>query len=157
DEHWSGDAGVDWTPAENLLVYGKVTRGFKSGGFFGGFAASRPETAPYKEETVWDYEIGVKSEWLDRTLQANAAGVYYDYADVQGFKQVVVDLNGVEINVTKLDNIGDATHKGAETSLTWLPTAVQGLSLTAGASWLDTEINSNGVFPAQDFTFVSYD
>jgi iron complex outermembrane receptor protein len=157
DENWSGDAGVDWTPTENAMLYAKITRGFKSGGFFGGFALSEPETFPYVEETVWAYEIGAKTEWLDSTLRLNGAVFYYDYSDVQGFTQVAGEVNGEPLILTKLDNIGDAEHVGAEADLLWLPAAVEGLSLAAGVAWLDAELDSDQTFLSQEGVATSYD
>lgn len=156
DDHWSGDVGVDWTPTDNAMLYAKVTRGYKSGGFFGGFFLSEEETAPYDEETVWSYEVGFKSDWADRTLRVNGAVYYYDYSDVQGFTTTFSDVTGTALQ--KLDNLGDATHKGAELEVNWLPPAVDGLTLVASFAWIDTELDSNSAYVAQDFeTIVSYD
>ena len=35
------DVGLDWSVTEDAMVYGRVTRGYKTGGFPGGFAFSR--------------------------------------------------------------------------------------------------------------------
>jgi iron complex outermembrane receptor protein len=156
DEQWSGHVGVDWTPTDNAMVYAKYTRGFKSGGFFGGFFLSEPETAPYDEEIVDSFELGFKSDWADSTLRVNGAVYYYDYSDVQGFTSVFSEVT--QTALTKLDNLGDAEHKGAELELTWLPPALEGLMLAANFAWLDTELDSDFTFLAQDFeTVVPYD
>ena len=156
DEQWAGHVGIDWTPGDNTLVYGRVTRGFKSGGFFGGFALSDEELDPYLEETVWAYEVGIKTDLAERTLRVNAAAFYYDYQDVTGFTSVFSAVT--QTALTKLDNIGDATHKGFELDVVWLPRGVDGLSFNAGLAWLDAELDSSATFLAQDFvTDVSYD
>ncbi len=155
DEHWSGDLGIDWTPNNNALLYVKISRGVKSGGFFGGFFLSDPELDPYIEESVWAYEAGFKSEWLERALRLNGAAYYYDYSDVQGFTTVFNPQ--LQRILTKLSNIGDAEHIGFELDLTWLPQGLPGLSLSGGLAWLDAELDSNSTFVAQDGTVVSYD
>ena len=44
--------GVDWAFSDDAMVYGRITRGFKSGGFFGGFAFGPEELEPYDDEIV---------------------------------------------------------------------------------------------------------
>ena len=139
DENWSGHIGVDWAVSDDAMVYARVTQGFKSGGFFGGFSFSSDELDPYAEETVLSYEMGFKSMWLENSLQLNGAVYFYDYQDVQGFTQVFSETTGTV--VTKLGNLGDAEHTGAELDLVWLP--LEGLSLQATVAWLDAEITDS--------------
>lgn len=141
DENWSGHIGVDWHPLDDMMVYARITQGFKSGGFFGGFSFTEAELEPYAEEKVISYEAGFKSTLLDGTFLLNGAGYYYDYRDVQGFTQVDSATTGTV--VTKLGNLGDAEHKGAELDLTWVPAAVPGLSMQASLAWLDAEISDS--------------
>jgi iron complex outermembrane receptor protein len=65
-------------------VFASAARGFRSGGFNGG-ARSLPEAvAPaFDPEFVTTYELGVKSEWFARRLQANLTAFYSDYKDQQ--------------------------------------------------------------------------
>lgn len=137
DDHWSGHIGLDWTPTENALIYAKLTRGFKSGGVFGGFPTEPDTVNAADEETVWAYELGFKSEWLDNSLRLNGALYYYDYADVQGYAQVLSSLTNTPL--LKYTNVGDAEHTGAELEMLWLPN-IEGLSLSGSISWLDAEI-----------------
>lgn len=141
DSHLSGHIGIDWTPTDDALIYAKVTRGFKSGGFFGGFFFSADELDPYEEEIVWSYEVGFKTEWLDSSLRINGAVFYYDYESVQGFTQVTSPVTGTAL--TKLGNLGDAEHHGAELDVIWLPSAIEGLTLNLGVSVLDAEISDS--------------
>ena len=142
EDNWSGHVGIDWAPTSDSMIYAKVTRGFKSGGFYGGFALDSPEElAPYKEESVLSYEVGFKSDWLDSKLRVNGAAFYYDYQDVQGFTQVLSGTTSTAL--TKLGNLGDATHKGLELDITWLPFDIEGLTLQLGLTWLDAEISKS--------------
>ncbi|MEL7113120.1 MAG: TonB-dependent receptor, partial [Pseudomonadota bacterium] len=133
----SGHIGLDYKLHENTLLYGKVVRGFKSGGFFGGFALSEDELDPYEEETVWAFEAGAKVDLPASGLRLNGAVFYYDYQDFQGFETVVDDIFGV---VTGLGNLGDAEHFGADLEALWSPPSIEGLTLQAAATWLDTDI-----------------
>ncbi len=140
--HLSGHIGIDWKPDPDTLIYGKITRGFKSGGFFGGFALNPAELDPYREETVWSYEAGFKTEPV-KGLKVNGAVYYYDYRDVQGFIGYFDDLLGQTL--TKLGNIGNARHVGAELDLLWQPRAISGLTLQASGAWLDAKITDSTV------------
>ncbi len=144
DENLSGHIGIDWTVTDDVLVYGKITRGFKSGGFYGGFAFSEPELDPYREEIVWSYEVGLKSELFDRTLRLNAAAYFYDYQDVQGFTQTISQETGTAL--TKLGNMGDAEHTGAELEMLWIPQFAEGLSVQLGLSWMEAKIVDSDEF-----------
>jgi iron complex outermembrane receptor protein len=156
DNNFAGHVGVDWTPTDDMMLYAKVTRGFKSGGFYGGFTFDPNQLNPYKEETVWSYEGGFKTDWLDRTLRVNGAAFYYDYADVQGFNAELLPLTGTVL--TFLTNVADADHVGFEMDATWLPQAAPGLSFMGAFSVLDTELKSDQSFTAQDFvTEIFYD
>ncbi len=141
DDHWSGHVGLEWLPTDDAMLYGTITRGFKSGGFFGGFAFTPEELAPYEEETVTSYELGFKTTWLEQTLQLNGAVFYYDYQDVQGFTQEFSQVSGTVI--TKLGNLGDAEHTGAELEALWVPAAVDGLTVQLALAWLDAEISDS--------------
>lgn len=38
---------------------------------------------PYQPDSLWDYEVGAKTRWLDRALVVNAAAYYIKWKDVQ--------------------------------------------------------------------------
>ncbi|HVP84871.1 MAG TPA: TonB-dependent receptor [Rhizomicrobium sp.] len=135
--HWVGDAGVDYHPWENAMLYAKATRGYKSGGFFGGIAADPVDLLPYKEETIWSYEIGAKTTWMDQ-LVANAAAFYYDYSNRQGYLNILNPITGTP--VSRLGNVGDVAMKGAELELTWAPPQVPGLTLGFNPAYLTGKI-----------------
>lgn len=141
DAKFSGHIGLDWMPSEDMLIYAKATRGFKSGGFYGGFAFDAEELSPYHEEVIWAYELGLKSEFMDSSLRLNAAAYFYDYRDVQGFTQESSAITNTVL--TKLGNLGDAEHKGAELEVVWLPESLQGLQLSAQFAYTDAEISDS--------------
>ncbi|MDT8398660.1 MAG: TonB-dependent receptor [Pseudomonadales bacterium] len=140
--HWSGKAGLEWTPRDGMLVYGTLSRGFKSGGFFGGFPDVAEQVSPYKEEKITAYELGIKRDWFRQSLRLNASVFYYDYQDVQGFVTSINSLTNTQIDV--LTNQGDAEHAGAEVELVWAP--VEGLSLTGNISYLDARFKRSEIF-----------
>jgi iron complex outermembrane receptor protein len=73
--------GVNYSVTPNVLTYVSATRGFKSGGT--NFAATNSLEMNFKPETLWAYEVGIKSEWLEHRLRLNLTGFKYDYRDLQ--------------------------------------------------------------------------
>ena len=79
DLSWRLD--LKYEASDDLMLYGGVSTGFKSGGAVprargGGF----DEFAP---ENVIAYEAGGKSQWLSGRLALNAAAFYYDFENLQ--------------------------------------------------------------------------
>jgi len=70
---------VDQRFSPEVLGYASFNRGFKSGGYNTG----SPGSPAYKPETIDAYEIGLKTDLLDRTLRINIAGFYNVYRDIQ--------------------------------------------------------------------------
>ena len=115
----SGRLALAYAMSEDMLLYGSVSSGYNSGGF-AGFAATDPiQLQPFDEETLYAYEVGVKSELLDRRVRLNAAAFYYDYQDLQVF--IYDTSSGVPVQI-KL-NAGSAKIYGLEAELTVRPTA----------------------------------
>ena len=75
-------ANAEYTIEPGKLVYASFSRGFRSGGF-NGRAASPTSLGPYQPETVDAYEVGLKADWLDRTLRTNLAFYYTKYDNKQ--------------------------------------------------------------------------
>ncbi|MDX1490885.1 MAG: TonB-dependent receptor [Pseudohongiellaceae bacterium] len=146
DDHWSGSLGSSWQLSHNTMLYGSISKGFKVGGFFGGFIFDPLEFAPYDEETVYAYELGVKTLLLASKLQLNAATFWYDYRDVQGFRNVsVMPTNGGgSLVLERLSTLGDAQHSGIDVDATWL--IGNAWTLTAGFSYLDARITDSDAF-----------
>jgi len=132
----SGDLGLSWQPRPGLLLWGALSRGFKSGGFNGGARFVAAEATPVDPEFVTSYEFGWRSESLERRLRLAASAFYYDYTDLQVFD---IDATG-GLPVEVLDNASDARVTGLEIELEARPAA--GLDLRLGLGWLDAEYQS---------------
>ena len=125
--------GLDYAMSDNVMAYASVSRGFKSGGFDGRSNDARG-AQPYDPETLWAYEIGVKSSLLDRRLTANFAAFQNDYKDLQ-LSSFVADASG---NFAALfTNAGKARIRGAEAELA--ARLIAGLSLNGTVGYLDAE------------------
>ncbi|WP_340315834.1 TonB-dependent receptor [Rhizorhabdus argentea] len=116
-------AGLDWSITPDILVYGKVSRGFKSGGVSAYTAAGAPFTT-YRPEVNVDYEAGFKSEFLDRRVRLNASYYHTDYSNIQRTTAFEVKPGLI---ATATRNAADATIDGVEAELAVVP--VEGLTL----------------------------
>lgn len=68
---------------ENAMAYGKVSRGYKAGGYTG--LAANPDNFFYDPEYVTNYELGIKSDLqlANMPLRLNGAIYHSDYTDMQ--------------------------------------------------------------------------
>ena len=155
DDAFSGRIALDWKPAENTLVFGSVSTGYKSGGFNGGFLSSDPTEAiaqlnPIRPETVIAYEAGFKWDGLDNRLRVNGAVFYYDYTDLQVFNLIPAVPGGTGFPVQVLDNAESATIEGAELEVIAQPT--ENLTLSANLGLLDAKVGHFVTGAGEDFT-----
>lgn len=127
----SGRIGIDYRANENTLYYAQFSKGFKSGGVIGDITFSNEELTPFDPETVFSYEVGIKSEPSD-SVRFNASLFYYDYENIQTF--VAGSLGPV------LGNADDAEVTGADIELVWQPT--DQLAFNLGLGLLDTEVGN---------------
>ena len=68
--------GLNWTPNDDVLVYGKYSTSFVSGGSVAGI-----EFVP---EEAKSWELGAKVDFFGRRLRTNLALFYVDYTNFQG-------------------------------------------------------------------------
>jgi iron complex outermembrane receptor protein len=94
DNGTSFDLSVSYQFTDELLGYTKFSRGYKAGNF-----NTNGAYTPYQPEFVNEYELGVKSEWLDRRVLVNLATYYIRYTNIQR-TVVVAEPNGTTGNAT---------------------------------------------------------
>jgi len=135
EDNVSWRVGLDYHATDDLLLYGNVSKGYKTGSFPTGTVASWVGLQPVTQESVLAYELGLKSELLDRRLTINAAGFIYNYRD----KQVQGTIfDPVWVSLPQLRNIPKSEVKGAEIEVNAAP--VHGLTLTGAVTYLHSEI-----------------
>jgi iron complex outermembrane receptor protein len=113
DNNFSWRLGMEWHAADNVMIYGNLTTGYRSGGYSLPFAGAATEFEP---EKLFAQEFGFKSQWLENSLQVNASMYQYLYDDVQ----VNVD-DPVSPLVPITRNIGKQKNNGAELEIEWAP------------------------------------
>ncbi|MDP9064519.1 MAG: TonB-dependent receptor [Pseudomonadota bacterium] len=76
-------AGADWKPSDALLTYVSFSQGYR-GAAFNGQAFNAPAELNFASpEKLTSYEIGAKSEFLNRRAEFNVAIFHYDYRNQQ--------------------------------------------------------------------------
>lgn len=139
-DSWDAVTGVlnlDWTPDADTLVYGKYSRGYKSGGFLLGTLAPKPEG---DAEFVNAYELGLKKT-IARQLIVNASLYYNDYTDLQlNLQQINAAGTAAANNFINVD----ARAYGLELETIWQPT--RALSVSVSYGYLNTEITRGCCF-----------
>ena len=138
DDNISGRIALEFRPSDDLLVYGSVSTGFKSGGFFGDFTFDNAELAPFQSETITSYEVGTKATLAGGKVQLNAAAFFYDYQDIQTLVPGTL--------VTAFTNAEDADVTGLDVDILAAP--AEGWTFGLGLGLLDTELGAIGVVPA---------
>jgi iron complex outermembrane recepter protein len=133
---WAGKAQLDYHVTDQTMVYGGVNRGVKAGSFnaplLGAYLGSGENASlPYKAETLYAYEAGLKSTFWDGRARFDSAVFYYDYKDYQAF--LFVGVGGVVINA-------NAHTVGSELQLQVRP--AKGLDVIVGASWLNAIVEN---------------
>ncbi len=104
---------VNYKIDRDKMIYGLVARGAKTGGFNTGLnialTAATQDQRTYNPEYSDNYEIGVKTDWLDRHLRVNVTGFYVNWRNQQIACQNPPAAGGSATNRTYTCNSG-ATH-----------------------------------------------
>ncbi|MCU0757590.1 MAG: TonB-dependent receptor [Steroidobacteraceae bacterium] len=104
---------LSFAPTDLGLFYATASKGFKAGGpQTTGTVQLRNEFDP---EELWNYEVGWKTELLDRRVRLDVSAFYMDWENVQQFIRFqFIDQAGLLRAVTGVDNATSATSKGVE-------------------------------------------
>ncbi len=120
----------------DAMVYAKFESGFKSG------SVIAAEPGLYVEpETIDSWEVGLKSELLDRTLRFNVAGFYYTYKNVQ------VQYTDTTTGQALVESADKARIWGVEAQLTAAPS--DNFTFNLGFNYLNSryvDFISSGAF-----------
>jgi iron complex outermembrane receptor protein len=125
-------AGIEYQPNDDILLYAKTAKGFRSGGQ-NLRASTLAQFRPFKPEVAYSYETGVKAEFLDRRLRVNVAGYITNVKDLQR-STILAATSG---SVSVLGNIGKARFRGVEAEVTAL--LFEGFRVTAAGALVDPQ------------------
>lgn len=137
---------LTYEAADNIRINAQASKGFRlggvndplniplcSGGANGPDALTYGNRPTYEDETLWNYEIGVRGQ--RRGLRFSAAGFYTDIKNLQ----VTADAGSCSSRV--VFNVPSAHTMGVEFELGASP--IQGVDLSLSGSWVESEFDSD--------------
>ncbi|MDR3506383.1 MAG: TonB-dependent receptor [Caulobacteraceae bacterium] len=134
EQGWSFKLLADQRLGRNAMAYAQLSQGFRPGGV--NVVPGLPDKlAPYRSDRLTNYEIGLKSEWIDRRLTANFAIYQIDWRDMQ---YSATTQNGA---FSFLANIGASRIRGLEAEF-----ALRGLAgwdATLSATYTDARLTAD--------------
>ncbi|HET8883836.1 MAG TPA: TonB-dependent receptor, partial [Solimonas sp.] len=137
EKGWSPKVALTYKPWRDILFYGTVSRGFQFGGFNLPTVQAPNVPLTFESSTLWNYEIGLRTDWFDRTLRIDVTGFFLDWTNPQVHQ-------GQGVN-SWVDNVGGTHSPGVETTIRWL-TPLKGLSIEQSASYIEARTSE----PFQD-------
>ncbi len=140
----SPEATLTYKPTEDMTLFASYKKGFKSGSFqLTGLAGVLPENS-FGDERAEGFEVGMKSQWLDRRLYTEIAYYNYLYQGLQVGANAVDPLTGIPASRTR--NAGGARVYGIDFSAAYSPESVDGLRLNGAILWNHARFKTfNGV------------
>lgn len=103
-------ANTTFRPTRDVMLFGTVSTGYKSGGFDSGTGSVLGNNRVFQPEETTNYEVGVKSELFSRKLLVNATAFRMDISNYQ-----LRSYNGVAFSVR---NAGSIRQQGVEFEVT---------------------------------------
>jgi outer membrane receptor protein involved in Fe transport len=131
---------LTYHPVPDATLYATAARGYRPGGPNVGLPAGLGCTLYsayqplYQPDSVWNYELGAKTEFLDRRLSVDIALYRIDWKNVQ---QAMTDPGCGYLFVA---NAGTAQSKGAEAEINFKP--VDSLLLSVSGSYTHAQYQS---------------
>ena len=131
---------LTYHPLEDTTVYATAARGYRPGGPNVGLPTSIGCTLSsaysplYEPDSVWNYELGTKMEFLERKLSVDVAAYRIDWKNVQ---QAVTDPG---CGYAFVANVGSARSKGVEAEINFKP--FPSLLLSASGTYDHAEFTS---------------
>jgi len=128
---WDYRLASSWHLNENTMLYASYSTGFRGGGI-----NPRPfvpaQVLPFQPEELTAYEIGLKTDLLDKRLRVNTSVFLNDYEEI--LVTITNGFAGFFLSAIPI-NAGEAEVRGVEVELTAYP--LEGLAIDASYGYLD--------------------
>jgi iron complex outermembrane recepter protein len=138
DNSFTYSVAPRWHVSSDTMVYGRIASGYRPGG-----PNDLPFNAPptvqrsYQPDKTTNYELGLRTDLLDRRLSVDVAAFLVDWQKIQLFEFIQVPgTPGFGINA----NGGTARSKGLEWTLAATP--LTGLTFTLTGAYVDSYLTS---------------
>ncbi|MEX1669543.1 TonB-dependent receptor [Zhongshania guokunii] len=122
---------VQWRYSDEFSVFGSIVKGFRYAG-----ANQNPSRDPdvplfFESDEIWNYELGVRTEWFEGALQLDATVFQLEWTDMQVQQR---EYTGA---FAYTDNVGGARNRGFELGMNMLLPA--GFYLKLNGSYVDAQ------------------
>ena len=135
---------LSWSPATDLTFNAQAARGFRLGGI--NDPLNKPLCSPidlqvfgsqanWKDETAWNYELGMKSQWLDHRVTFNITGFYEDIKDLQATTTAGTCSSRIVFNVPTARSTGVEAELFAHPTINW--------DFGVSATYVDAKLTSS--------------
>ncbi len=139
----TGKVGIDYKIDSMKMIYASFSRGFRGKSFNSQAYFIPSELGIADAETLNSYEIGFKTQFMDRRLTINGAAFYYDYRNQQALSIDPITLGQQLVNIPK------SRIYGGELEISARP--VDGLRLFVTGGYLNSRIK-RGVLSGVDIS-----
>jgi len=135
---------VSYKPTDDAQLYAQAARGFRLGGI--NDPINLPLCSPtdkvvfgsnpnWRDEKTWNYELGAKTQWLDKRLTLNIDAFYSDIKDLQATTTAGTCSSRVVFNVPTARSAGVELELFARPNLNW--------DFGVSASYIDAKLTSS--------------
>lgn len=121
EDMWGGKMALEYRTPGGGLWYALASRGYKAGGV-NSDSAIPDDRREFATETLWNYELGLKTRWLDNRVGLQAAVFFQDRDDVQTEQALVKPIEGENCPCQFIEYKANATagsSYGLEAELDW--------------------------------------
>lgn len=119
--------------SHDVFGYAQASSGYRRGGF--NMPTIISEFSTYDPDSLWNYELGLKTTWLDGLLRANIAAYYIDWTDIQLVVQDPITF------ARTTQNVGKAHVPGVEIGLDYFVN--ENLRFFANGSYSDPQLDKD--------------
>jgi iron complex outermembrane receptor protein len=152
DHTWTattGTAGLQWDPEPGTMFYGRYSRGYLMGGINSGVTSTLGQFPFTDAEHDNDYEVGMKKDFFNKTLQIDLALFWEDLSGFQAPLTVANNTGGLAVSQSQYVNIPKSVSRGVELEATWQP--IDHLSILFNYSYTDAYVKSlSGIIDPND-------
>jgi iron complex outermembrane recepter protein len=129
--------GLEYQIDPSNMVYVSVAKGFRAGGVNAPVSEVCGTTAPagYSPDSLWSYELGTKSEFLDQRASLATSFFYVDWSNIQ----TAVEIAQCQSFYTR--NAGAAHVKGFDLAGSWI--LAPGLQADLSVAYVDAKYASD--------------
>ncbi len=144
---------LSYNPTEYMMLYAQFSQGVRPGGINEGaidFGFGTDIVSTFDSDSTDNYEVGIKSDWFNGRLRANANCYYIVWKDIQ-----LMDMDSM--GQIFVENAGKASSTGFEIELIGQPVTGLTLGLNMGynvAETTETTVNNMGTI--QDGTTLPF-